>query len=212
MSLEIMLKTQEGLDNRIISEKGIVWSEEERFRNTLVALDVELSEFANEGRWFKVWSVNQEPNTKKWKGMQWKDNEYGGVDPIHGTDEYSNPLLEEYIDAVHFFLSLANQKGWGELLYFAEEAIEDLRESGFDGGLNGAYLEMKRWLCVLAVEVDEENYIKQLGWSKHQFSFKNAWFIFIAIGMVEYNFTFEQIAEAYFAKNKINHERQTNGY
>ncbi|MCM3619188.1 dUTP diphosphatase [Sutcliffiella horikoshii] len=204
MSLENMLKTQEDLDNRIITEKGIVWTEEERFCNTLVALDVELSEFANEGRWFKVWSDKQTPKVEQ-DYCEFEDYPHFKIKtPI--------ALLEEYVDGVHFFLSLANQKGWGELLYFAEEAIEDIREDGFDGGLNGAYLELKRWLGVVGVEKDEENYIKVLGLSKHQFSFKNAWFIFIAIGMVQYNFTFEQIAEAYFAKNKINHERQTNGY
>lgn len=200
-TLEDMLKTQELLDNRIIAEKGIVWTDEERFRNTLVALDVELSEFANEGKWFKVWKKDRKPNLKAYRAP------YMDLDD---AEEY-NPTLEEFVDGVHFFLSLANQKGWGELLYFAEDAVEEVRDEGFDGGLNGAYLELKYWLMKLGVEVDGEDYVKSLGWSNHQFSFKNAWFIFCSIGMVAYNFTFEQIAEAYFAKNKINHQRQESG-
>ncbi|AST93029.1 hypothetical protein BC6307_18080 [Sutcliffiella cohnii] len=200
MSLEKMLATQEQLDNRIIAEKGIVWTDEERFRNTLVALDVELSEFANEGRWFKVWSDDQEPRTRV------------GLKSYYAAQQglTKNPLLEEYVDAVHFFLSLANQKGWQEYLYLHEEAILELEEKGFDGGINGVYLELKSFIAKMSHDKNEPNFF--LTYSKHEFCFRTAWFLFIAIGMIQFGFTFEQIEEAYSAKNKMNHERQDNGY
>ncbi|WP_078379134.1 dUTP diphosphatase [Sutcliffiella halmapala] len=227
MSLDKMLEMQKQLDDRIIAEKGIVWTEEERFRNTLVALDVELSEFANEGRWFKVWSDDQEPRLEvechACKGLgEFHHQVFSGNEHVDdrvdictycsGTGIQKRPLLEEFVDVVHFFLSLANQKGWSELLYFAEEALEDFRENAFDGGLNMVYLELKNRLGVLGVEHDEKKYVPFLDWSKHQFNFRTAWYIFISIGLVEYDFTFKQIEEAYFVKNKTNHERQDNGY
>ncbi|MGY3717034.1 dUTP diphosphatase [Sutcliffiella cohnii] len=223
MSLEKMLATQEQLDNRIIAARGIVWTDEDRFRNTLVALDVEISEFANEGRWFKVWSDDQEPRT-------WFPNEKDVCDSCKGEPifienkkivgqcedcdgcgvHFHNPLLEEYVDAVHFFLSIANQKGWKEHLYLHEEAILELEEKGFDGGINGVYLELKSFIAKMSHDKNEPNFF--LTYSKHEFCFRTAWFLFIAIGMIQFGFTFEQIEEAYFAKNKMNHERQDNGY
>lgn len=46
-----MLKRQEELDNHIIKKKGL--EGQDLFPNTVLALQVELAEFANEGRWFK---------------------------------------------------------------------------------------------------------------------------------------------------------------
>lgn len=247
MSLEAMLQTQENLDNRIIQEREINWTEKERFRNTLVALDVELSEFANEARWFKVWSDRQTPSVEQEQcDYCGEDVDYTRPSPFMGSqgsmckhcwnmtkDEYAaasdehipifedyphfkqktpDKLLEEFVDAVHFFLSIANQKGWGEFLYIHEEAIEDVREDDFDGGLNGAFLEIKRHLAIVGVEKDKEDYITTLGWSKHEFHFRSAWFVFLSIGMVQYGFTFEQVEEAYYKKNNLNHERQNVGY
>jgi dimeric dUTPase (all-alpha-NTP-PPase superfamily) len=57
---------------------------------TILALQVELSEFANETRCFKHWST---------KGLKDMDNE---------------KALEEFIDALHFYLSIANQLEWTE--------------------------------------------------------------------------------------------------
>lgn len=215
MSLEKMLEMQKQLDDRIVADKGIVWTEEERFRNTLVALDVELSEFANEGRWFKRWSDDQEPRTnvkcKNCCGLGkgfFSGTKYTGLKEIctecEGTgidiNENINPLLEEFVDAVHFFLSLANQKGWGEMLTEDKEVMENYRYLVIKKGLNESYLESKRSLGHLY---------------RHQnsmFHFRTAWIIFLSIGMAHYNFTFQQIEEAYCAKNKMNHERQDNGY
>lgn len=177
MNFEKLCKMQNELDNRIIAEKNIQWTENERFSNTLVALDVELSEFANDARWFKVWSENQYPKST---------------------------TLEEFSDAVHFFLSLANQKGWQQELYLYEEAVEELREKGFDGGLNGIYLEMKVFLFRTG------NWKKKDG--ERATAFRTAWFLFISIGMVGFNFTWEQIEQEYLRKNGVNHARQNNGY
>lgn len=165
---------QAGLDGRIRKEKGIILSEDATLKNTLVALDIELSEFANDARWFKVWSNNQIP----------KDT-----------------TLEEYVDSVHFFLSIANLKGWHEQLVFDESLLSNLYNEDDDNltRLNENYLEMKHQLSrVFKVE--------------STLAFAAAWMNFLIIGMSGYGYTWEQISDAYLAKNQINHQRQTNGY
>ena len=230
MNIEKLCKMQEELDTEIIAGKNIDWTPTERYYNTLVALDVELSEFANEGRWFKRWSQNQTPKTKiesicttcSGSGDENHDNIVddlaGGYAhecvPCKDCDAtgslgFKNPLLEEFVDSVHFFLSVANQQDWQEQLYLYEEAIDDLREDGFDGGMNGIYLEIKMNLSRL-LQTNEEEYF--IGKSKHEFHFHHAWFCFIALGMIGFDFTWEDIEKGYLSKHKTNYERQESGY
>lgn len=202
MNLEKLLEMQRVLDEQIINGKEIKLSAEELFFNTVVALDVELSEFANEGRWFKVWSDDQKPRNKVFKPY---------INPMRGEGgEYTNPLLEEFVDGVHFFLSIANQKGWQESMYLYEESVEERRVEGLDGGLNGAFLEMKFWLMKMSFEKSKNEFI--LGRPTNEWYFRTAWFIYICIGLVGFDFTPEQIEQAYIAKNEVNHKRQESGY
>lgn len=184
MNLDKMLAAQNEFDQLVITSHGIEWSQKERLRNTLVALDIELSEFANEAQWFKVWKKDKQINQAK--------------------------LLEEYIDALHFMLSIANQMNFEGFMSIYYDAIEELRESGFDGGLNGIYLELKHNLLRMTEADDGQVFV--LKYTKSEYSFKMAWYLFIAIGMIGFDFTTEQIETAYFEKMNINKERQKNGY
>lgn len=114
-----------------------------------------------------------------------------------------DPLLEEYADCIHFFLSIAIKKGWKEELNVSEEAIEDFKEAGFDGGLSGVFVEMQWSLLNSRMLKDEE--------SKKQ-HFQSAWDLFLEIGIVGFGFTLDQIEEAYMNKNAVNHKRQQEGY
>lgn len=87
MSIYTMLSAQANLDRLIIKEKKI---EESLVLNTVVALDVELSEMANEKRWFKHWSNKR--------------------------NEAKDGLLDEIADVMHFYFSLAIQKRWESTL------------------------------------------------------------------------------------------------
>ncbi|MEC3737024.1 dUTP diphosphatase [Bacillus safensis] len=199
MNLQKILKMQAELDNRIIREKGL--EGQDLLPNTYVALITELGEFANEGRWFKHWSDQQEPKQPEYN---WKPNEDGSNLEWHPEYGYkSYPLLEEYVDCLHFFLSIAIKKGWKEELHIPEEAIEDFKEAGFDGGLSGVFVEMQWSLLNSRMLKDEE--------SKKQ-HFHIAWRLFLAIGIVGFGFTLEQIEEAYMNKNAVNHKRQQEGY
>lgn len=112
-----MLDMQAKLDNFILQTKGL--NAEQTMNDRKVAFVVEMSEMAQEGRWFKYWSEDKEPKTFKinWKG-QCKACDGVGRKGQKAEDyckecdgvgyEYSNPLLEEYVDALHFALSLTN--------------------------------------------------------------------------------------------------------
>ncbi|MEC1714722.1 dUTP diphosphatase [Schinkia azotoformans] len=232
MNLEKLLQMQKVLDERIIKEKGLEC--QDLTLNTVNALIVELSEFANEGRWFKHWSNNQRPRIEiyvdcracsgtgdaNYEMVQEDAEGSGGHEYINceecegsGSEGPKNPLLEEYVDGLHFFLSLANQKGWQNSLYIYEDAIDDIRNEGFKDGLTGAFLETNYWLLKAFMEIDRDEKLERtLGITKQEFCFKSAWFMFLAIGLVGFNLTFEQIAEAYREKNKVNHQRQESGY
>lgn len=233
LNLDKLIEMQRELDNKIREEKGL--QNADLVANTYVALQVELAEFANEARWFKYWSENQEPNTEcvcelcegrknisaltdtGSAGETYEVYDVYEVDVVcplcEGYDNDKNPLLEEYVDSLHFFLSLAIQKGWEKQLYVYEEAILDLQEEGFDGGLSGVYLEMIYYLNKSYMENNKDEKIeKSFNKTVQEFNFNTAWFLFIAIGLIGFDFSWEQIFQAYLDKNKVNHERQENGY
>lgn len=213
MDLIKMIEAQSELNNLIKKNKGL--EDEQLIQDTFVALLVELGEFANEGRWFKFWSKNQEPRIKdkNWYFVQGTSKQYQEGDRIKfESDVYKkedgNPLLEEYADGVHFFLSIAILKGWEKSLTIHDEAIMDLERDGLDGGLTGIYLELMFFLNMSHQGATKKIY----GKPSNEYYFSMAWFLFIGMGMVGFGFTEEQIEQAYYEKNTINHERQANGY
>lgn len=207
MNLEKMLATQCNLDSRIIKEKGL--EGKDLFPNTVLALQVELAEFANEGRWFKHWSNDQEPRIKVATG------EYMTVNGGKEVALYKNLLLEEFVDAVHFFLSIANQKGWQDALYISSEPFaecdEKMQRVGKKKYLTDVYLEMIYFLMKSYMEINPEDK-KIAGFHMNTYNFRLAWSLFMTIGIIGFDFTPEQIEEAYYKKNKINHDRQESGY
>lgn len=211
-----MFEMQAELDRRIIKEKGL--EGQDLLSNTYVALITELGEFANEGRWFKHWSENQEPNRTGYIDCDVCVDQPGRYEVIHEGEILSLPcpkcedheevyvgdrLLEEYVDCLHFFLSIAIKKGWKEELHIPEEAIEDFKDAGFDGGLSGVFVELQWSLLNSRMLKDEE--------SKKQ-HFHIAWGLFLTIGIIGFGFTPEQIEQAYMQKNAVNHKRQQEGY
>ncbi|MEN2450605.1 dUTP diphosphatase [Bacillus sp. JR_15] len=195
MNLEKMFKMQAELDRRIIREKGL--EGQDLLPNTYVALITELGEFANEGRWFKHWSDDQRARNQD-RYLEYRTEALGGNQWVE-----KNPLLEEYVDCIHFFLSIAIKKGWKEELNIPEEAIEEFKEEGFEGGLSGVFLEMQ-WHLLNSRLFKKESF-KNL-------HFQSAWGMFLAIGIAGFGFTPDQIEKAYMDKNTVNHKRQQEGY
>lgn len=126
MNLTKLFETQAKLDEHIMQEHP-----ELRGQNNLdwklLALQVELGECANEWRGFKKWSKDQKPRTKVERlcplcdgtGDENYENyvenlergtthEYMKCEDCDGTGKIGelNPLLEEYVDCLHFILSV----------------------------------------------------------------------------------------------------------
>jgi dimeric dUTPase (all-alpha-NTP-PPase superfamily) len=181
MDLSKLFEMQKALNALIIKEKGL--QGQDLFRNTVLALHVEIGEMTNEWQGFKHWKTNPQPKPK---------------------------LLEEYIDCLHFFLSIAIQKGWEGAMYLCEDAIWEAKENGLDGGITGLILELVYYLSKAQMEKPKPSGIME--YQTDEYNFRTAWYLFVVLGLVGFDFTLEQIEAAYMEKNAINHKRQETGY
>ena len=209
MNLQPLFETQAKLDKRIVEKKGL--QGQDLLDKKILALQVELGELANEHRGFKFWSENQEPRTYGFDDD--KDCEYcNGTGTVRGHPSdtgYScpdcegsgfmhyNPLLEEYVDCLHFILSIGNDLG----IAYEVVDIRDYTEHTTTFVFSGLFFQISN------LEEDLYNHREYKLESDYGMIFQ----VFLALGK-KLGFTWEQIEESYFAKNKINHERQANGY
>src|SRR5690625_1744280 len=97
MNLEKLFKIQAELDKRIIEKHGL--QNEDLLDKKILALQVELGELAQNWRGFKFWSGRQEPVTNDLRVADYKESGEAIL-------ETYNPLLEEYVDCLHFILSI----------------------------------------------------------------------------------------------------------
>jgi dimeric dUTPase (all-alpha-NTP-PPase superfamily) len=184
MNLEKLFETQKVLRDRI------AYNEPDRFNKLVLALLVELGECANEWRGFKFWSVNQIPHISAVRTPCMMEED----------KEFYNPLLEEYVDGLHFVLELAleieSEWHWDrdEMLH----EIDTIKKHEAIESENVGVTELFTTCYFYAVNDYNE-------WFCYLFAY------YIILGK-RLGFTWEQIEQAYFAKNAINHERQNNGY
>lgn len=177
MDLKKLFEIQAGLDLHI-SKEHPVKEGENRLAKKILALQVELGECANEWRGFKFWSNDQKPKLNGFRATN-----LGIVE--------TKPLLEEYVDCLHFILSIGLDLdvsvniGWDDICHYDNDITSIFLN------LNNRILELRHWENDESwVDLFEEFYIlgKMLG------------------------FTWEQIEAGYLEKNRINHERQVTGY
>lgn len=161
MNLEKLFTMQKALDQFIQSNKQVV---EDVFIKKGLALLVELSELANETRCFKFWSEK-------------------------GPSERSI-ILEEYVDSIHFILSLGIEKNLHNLTEWPMEERE--------GDLTALFLSTS-------------NSIHQFLYNPTMETYKDVWIQYGAIAKL-LNFSSEELVEAYISKNEKNYERQRLGY
>lgn len=186
MNLNKLFEIQEGLDYHIKKEKGL--EGQDLLDMKILALQVELGELANEWRGFKFWSSDQEPRNKG----AWKYST--GIENGKFIDVYENPLLEEYVDCLHFILSIGLDVNVKNFVFNPHK--EDNIISQFN-------------------ELNYQTYrvLQTYGWGK--LKAKTEWRLLVDIftGLGDMlGFSTEQIEQAYLDKNKINHARQANGY
>jgi dimeric dUTPase (all-alpha-NTP-PPase superfamily) len=182
MNLEKLFETQKVLRERI-NYQG-----EDRFNKLVLALLVELGECANEWRGFKFWSKDQEPRTK----VQLFPNSDGTAPDWNNK----NPLLEEYVDGLHFVLELGlelkvNPVTLTVLIKFNKKVGTIEEQFGY------LYYTISK-LMDPGCDIDLVKYYHIIQ-------------AFIGLGN-HLDFTWEQVEQAYYDKNKINHVRQDEGY
>src|SRR5699024_4293132 len=204
MNLQKLFETQKILDDKIVKEKGL--DGVDLLDKKILALQVELGELANEWRGFKFWSENQEPTTWrervchacKGKGsfrtsVYVDTKEDCGYCDGSGFEYQGNPLLEEYVDCLHFILSIGNDLEVEKVEWFTYEYRD----------LTDLFLTVNKSVNELLIACE--------GGGDYQLNYSVLISYFDQLGY-ELGFTWQQIEQAYYDKNKVNHERQANGY
>lgn len=214
MNLARLFEKQAELDNRIVEEKGL--RGQNLLEKKILALQVEMGELANEWRGFKFWSEDQGPRTEhicELCGGRKEISSLAESEPLgetneaydvfevdvecplcEGYDSDKNPLLEEYVDCLHFMLSIGLDLGMKDVAvgkHMTETVVDQFIELNYQ-----IYLVLQR--SEVAVERGHHQWLLFLD-------------LFMGLGEM-IGFTTEQIEEAYFDKNKVNHERQDSGY
>jgi dimeric dUTPase (all-alpha-NTP-PPase superfamily) len=210
LNLKELFELQAKLDERIYKEHP-VQEGEDRLAKKILALQVELGELANEWRGFKYWSHDQEPRTTaKCEMCDGLGNDIyftGSYDngtlqecsePCEycdgtGDDDSKNPLLEEYVDCLHFILGIGLELDFTDIdVWKAKEATTANQFIECFGTIYNMHFQKR-----VNGEVPIEMY-------EHLFA------CFIGLGEM-LGFTWDQIEQSYLEKNKINHERQDSG-
>ena len=160
MEFKQLFQMQRALDAFIEETQNIT---HDVFQEKGLALLVELAELANETRCFKFWSK---------KGPSERD-----------------VILEEFVDSIHFMLSLGNMRG------FSLEKWPEVKETA---ELTPLFIETTVAVTTFISTPTKEMYTEV--WMKY--------------GKLAYNlgFTVDDILGAYVAKNEKNYERQRTGY
>lgn len=153
MNFETLYEMQKTLDARIIREKGL--EGQDLLPNTVLALQVEIGELANEWRGFKHWSNDREPRRER--------------------------MLEEYVDCLHFFLSIARQ------LDVPVEKLEHTDSSVIERGTIAGFSGLMSSVGMIRV---------------YEPAYYHAWNEFITLGK-RLGFSWDEVSAAYVAKNRV---------
>ncbi|EAZ84675.1 MULTISPECIES: dUTP diphosphatase [Lysinibacillus] len=161
MNIQQLFMMQKELDDFIEQTQNI---QQDVFQEKGLALMVELAELANETRCFKFWST---------KGPSARE-----------------VILEEYVDSIHFILSLGLLKNYTTIEKWP--VIEEQRH------LTATFLETQGAILAFIQQPTEDRYLA----------------IWQCYGLLAYNlgFTFEDVVRAYIEKNEENYNRQRTGY
>lgn len=127
---------------------------------------------------------------KVWKTHRGKRD---GELSVHQT------VLNEFVDATDFFLLMANLNQWNHLIVIEDEEIDKYKADSRTPDLSLMYLNIKKMLFSAYAYNRSTDYV-------------HVWHLFMKFGIKGLGFTPEEIEESFFAKNKVNYERQENNY
>ncbi|WLR56115.1 dUTP diphosphatase [Mesobacillus subterraneus] len=163
MNTTTLFKMQKALDSHIESQHGL--ENEDLFDRKVLSLLVEIGELANETRCFKFWSVK----------------------PASERDV----ILEEFVDGVHFILSLGIECGFEDLETIMQSQLDE-----FDA--TKQFLAIYEYAQEFRNSRSKEDYVQLFqGYLK----------LAQLLGLNE-----DQIEQAYIKKNEVNYDRQQKGY
>lgn len=163
MNYQKLFSMQKGLDEHIETKHGL--ENESLFHRKVLALLVELGELANETRCFKFWSLK--PSSPQ------------------------ETVLEEFVDGVHFILSLGLECGF-------EQENDYIGKEETKASLN------EQFLHVFELVNNFRN-------SKAIKDYKELFHAYFQLGEL-LGFNALDIEKAYVDKNEVNYERQRQGY
>ena len=204
MNITKLFEAQAKLDARILEQHPIK-DGEDRLVKKILALMTELNELANEWRGFKFWSTNNKPRTTlaceicRGAGGHYNtyENAKNKINKIPckyckgtGTQVGINPLQEEFVDCLHFIISIGLELGVQSKKLLIAPSTENISSEMFLSIMND----------VLTLDLRRTE-------SHYQYTFARITELGLALG-----FTPNDIEQAYYSKNKINHERQENNY
>ena len=161
MNIEKLTEMQRSLDTHI--EQKHMLEQDDLFDKKILALLVEAGELANETRCFKFWS--QKPSSER------------------------ETILEEYVDGIHFVLSLGIECGFSPQM----EQVMDHETT------------------VTVQFLDVFSSIVAFRKSCSQADYNGMFRSYLELGR-KLGFTEAEIEQAYFSKNEVNYERQQNNY
>lgn len=163
MQLKKLFKMQKALDSHIEEKHGL--QNEDLFTRKVLALLVEVGELANETRCFKFWSVK--PSSPQ------------------------NVILEEFVDGIHFILSLGIVCGFDKREFSLE------KDQSADS-LTDQFLKVYERITLFQ---------KGKGFAEFLDLFNSYMALASLMGI-----STEEIQQAYFQKNEVNYQRQQNNY
>ncbi|MDR0138117.1 dUTP diphosphatase [Metabacillus idriensis] len=157
-----LFEMQNDLDSKIEKQHGL--EEEPLLEKKILALLVEVGELANETRCFKFWSLKPPAE--------------------------ASVILEEYVDGIHFILSLGIEIGVSDGVEFDLAADEN--------SLTAHFVLVYEKIAQFEKSRSEAHYLEL---------FRQYLLLGEALG-----FSPEEIEAAYVKKNEVNHDRQKQGY
>lgn len=161
MDIQRLFNIQKELDQRIVENHNL--HGRNLIPDKVLALEVELGELANETRCFKFWSF--------------KDS------------SPQNVVLEEYVDCLHFILSIGLEKKFEQVSFVIKDHPRTVVQQ---------FQEVFERSAIFNKSMTKENYL-------HLFN------SFLTLGK-KLGFSWTEVEEGYLMKNKINHKRQEEGY
>lgn len=208
MNLDKLFPMQKVLDDRIL-DKHPELKGQNNLDWKILALQVELGECANEWRGFKKWSKDREPRTRKRIDCEKCDGTGIGTKYLKNCSRCKgsgkrkiNPLLEEFVDCLHFILSIGN-----EVKCEANQSIKMIN-SHTDWILENRDVKnttITEQFIIVFADITEFYHLRG---SDEYYQMASEFFI---LGE-KLGFTDKQVEQAYISKNEINHARQQNGY